>query len=80
MREVDAMLRTVSSWSFGNTGNRFTTRSTPLLTDVLGLQDLVNITDQFIYADLREADLRAGHWVDEDPPLATILLWINSQP
>ncbi|KAH8692661.1 hypothetical protein BGW36DRAFT_399485 [Talaromyces proteolyticus] len=40
--------------------------------------ELGNITDQSIYSDLREADARAGLWVDEDPPLAAIMLWINS--
>ncbi|KAL1991370.1 hypothetical protein VTN49DRAFT_5362 [Thermomyces lanuginosus] len=42
-------------------------------------QELAEITDQFIHADLRKADVRAGHWVDEDPPLAAVMMWINSQ-
>ncbi|QKX56773.1 uncharacterized protein TRUGW13939_03880 [Talaromyces rugulosus] len=40
--------------------------------------DLNRITDQSTYSDLREADVRAGLWVDEDPPLAAISLWINT--
>ncbi|CRG85950.1 hypothetical protein PISL3812_02953 [Talaromyces islandicus] len=40
--------------------------------------DLNRITDQSIYSDLRQADVRAGLWVDEDPPLAAISMWIST--
>jgi hypothetical protein len=41
-------------------------------------QDLNRISDQSIFSDLREADVSAGLWVDEDPPLAAISLWIST--
>ncbi|KAJ5793626.1 hypothetical protein N7457_000225 [Penicillium paradoxum] len=39
-------------------------------------QDLARITDQHVVADLRAADMRAGHWVDDDPSLEAIRRWI----
>ncbi|KAJ5891855.1 uncharacterized protein N7473_008083 [Penicillium subrubescens] len=39
-------------------------------------QELGRITDQHVVADLRAADLRAGHWLDDDPSLAVIQRWI----
>ncbi|KAF3387195.1 hypothetical protein F1880_000991 [Penicillium rolfsii] len=39
-------------------------------------QELNRITDQHVVADLRAADVRAGHWLDDDPSLATIQRWI----
>ncbi|OAX81886.1 hypothetical protein ACJ72_03770 [Emergomyces africanus] len=41
--------------------------------------ELAAITDDFVVADLRSADVRAGYWLCEDPPLNTILNWIYSQ-
>ncbi|KAI4245818.1 MAG: hypothetical protein L6R40_002346 [Gallowayella cf. fulva] len=41
--------------------------------------DLAAITDARIYNDLRQADSQAGYWLEDDPPLATILNWIRSQ-
>ncbi|KUL90431.1 hypothetical protein ZTR_00098 [Talaromyces verruculosus] len=46
--------------------------------DQLLRQELDSITDHTIFSDLRQADLRAGLWVSEDPPLAAIQLWINN--
>ncbi|EYE94643.1 uncharacterized protein EURHEDRAFT_81380 [Aspergillus ruber CBS 135680] len=43
-------------------------------------QELAQITDQYVVSDLRTADLRAGHWLDDDPSLATILRWIQMHP
>ncbi|EKV05945.1 hypothetical protein Pdw03_1824 [Penicillium digitatum] len=40
-------------------------------------QDLARFTDQHVVADLRAADLRAGHWLDEDPSLEAIHRWIG---
>lgn len=45
-----------------------------------GVQELAQITDQYVMSDLRTADLRAGHWLDDDPSLATILRWIQTHP
>lgn len=42
-------------------------------------QDLARFTDQHVVADLRAADLRAGHWVDDDPSLEAIRRWIGSR-
>lgn len=36
-----------------------------------------NTSDQLVALDLREADVRAGYWVDEDPPLPSIQAWIQ---
>lgn len=39
-------------------------------------QDLARISDQHVVADLRAADMRAGHWVEEDPSLEAIRRWM----
>ncbi|KAF7525317.1 hypothetical protein PCG10_005202 [Penicillium crustosum] len=39
-------------------------------------QDLARFTDQHVVADLRAADLRAGHWLDDDPSLEAIHRWV----
>ncbi|KAJ5135191.1 uncharacterized protein N7515_004469 [Penicillium bovifimosum] len=39
-------------------------------------EELSRITDQHVLADLRAADLRAGHWVEDDPSLEAIRAWI----
>ncbi|GAD99015.1 conserved hypothetical protein [Paecilomyces variotii No. 5] len=41
-------------------------------------QELTSITDQHVASDLRAADVRAGHWLDDDPSLATIMDYIRS--
>ncbi|KAJ5887969.1 hypothetical protein N7495_008010 [Penicillium taxi] len=40
-------------------------------------QELARITDQHVVADLRNADLRAGYWLDDDPSLDVIRHWIQ---
>ncbi|KAL2002719.1 hypothetical protein VTN02DRAFT_6102 [Thermoascus thermophilus] len=52
----------------------------PLLQSVDDLlrEELANVTDQYVVSDLRAADVRAGHWLDEDPSLSTILSYIRS--
>lgn len=40
-------------------------------------QELAQVTDQYVVSDLRAADQRAGHWVDDDPSLDTIRRWIQ---
>ena len=42
-------------------------------------QELARVTDQHVYADLRAADQRAGHWLDDDPSLEMIRRWIGGQ-
>lgn len=42
-------------------------------------QELGRVTDQHVVADLRAADLRAGHWLDDDPSLDTMLRWISGR-
>lgn len=39
-------------------------------------QDLARITDHYAVSDLRAADVRAGHWLDDDPSLEAIHRWI----
>ncbi|BDD56977.1 hypothetical protein MPDQ_002869 [Monascus purpureus] len=41
-------------------------------------EELAQITDQHVLADLRAADMRAGYWVNEDPSLNSIIRWIRS--
>ncbi|RJE17685.1 hypothetical protein PHISCL_09980, partial [Aspergillus sclerotialis] len=36
-------------------------------------QELAQVTDQHVLSDLRAADMRAGHWLDEEPSLDAIL-------
>ncbi|PYI10162.1 hypothetical protein BO78DRAFT_234010 [Aspergillus sclerotiicarbonarius CBS 121057] len=43
-------------------------------------QELAQVTDQYVVADLRAADTRSGHWLAEDPALPVILNWIRSHP
>ncbi|KAH8426973.1 uncharacterized protein LDX57_004697 [Aspergillus melleus] len=43
-------------------------------------QELAQVTNQHVVADLRAADMRAGHWLDDDPSLEMILNWIRSHP
>ncbi len=38
-------------------------------------QELARVTDHHVVSDLRAADLRAGHWLDDDPSLDTIQRW-----
>ncbi|KAF7114069.1 hypothetical protein CNMCM5793_007049 [Aspergillus hiratsukae] len=41
-------------------------------------QELQQITDAHVVADLRAADVRAGHWLDDDPSLSAIQALIRS--
>ncbi|KAL5002414.1 hypothetical protein BDV10DRAFT_181621 [Aspergillus recurvatus] len=43
-------------------------------------EELAQISNQHVVADLRAADVRAGHWLAEDPTLDAILSWIRSHP
>ncbi|KAL4786208.1 hypothetical protein BJX76DRAFT_137883 [Aspergillus varians] len=43
-------------------------------------QELAQISNHHVVADLRAADVRAGHWLDDDPALDAILSWIRSHP
>ncbi|KAJ5211707.1 uncharacterized protein N7498_003353 [Penicillium cinerascens] len=42
-------------------------------------QELARVTDQYVVADLRTADLRAGHWLEDDPSLDMIRRWIQGR-
>ncbi|KAL1957956.1 hypothetical protein VTO42DRAFT_5348 [Malbranchea cinnamomea] len=42
-------------------------------------EELSGITDSYVINDLRSSDMRAGHWLDDDPPLSTILNRLQSQ-
>ncbi|PLN85862.1 hypothetical protein BDW42DRAFT_133785 [Aspergillus taichungensis] len=41
-------------------------------------EELAQVTDQHVVADLRAADTRAGHWLDDDPSLSDIMGWIQA--
>ncbi|CAL5872458.1 uncharacterized protein PFLUO_LOCUS6722 [Penicillium psychrofluorescens] len=41
--------------------------------------ELAHATDEHVVADLRAADLRAGHWLEDDPPLSMIQHWIHGR-
>ncbi|KAL4884829.1 hypothetical protein BJY04DRAFT_215277 [Aspergillus karnatakaensis] len=43
-------------------------------------QELAQISNSHVVADLRAADVRAGHWLDDDPSMDAILSWIRSHP
>jgi flagellar hook-associated protein FlgK len=49
-----------------------------MLTGVT-LQEISRITDEYVVSDLRAADRRAGHWLDDDPTLERMLAWIRVQ-
>ena len=38
---------------------------------------MARLTDQYAVDDLRDADMRAGYWIVEDPTLPEILDWIQ---
>ncbi|KAI9671895.1 MAG: hypothetical protein M1817_003440 [Caeruleum heppii] len=40
--------------------------------------DLAAITDQRVFLDLENEDIRAGRWLDEDPDVAAVVMWANS--
>ncbi|MCJ1265731.1 hypothetical protein MMC22_005611 [Lobaria immixta] len=40
--------------------------------------ELATISDERIVSDLRTKDWQAAHWLQEDPPLASLLAWIRS--
>jgi len=42
------------------------------------VKELGTITDERVINDLRNADYQAGHWLQEDPSLHTLLNWIRS--
>lgn len=62
-------------------GQRPTSAHAPALkaAHVTLQHDLARVTDQHVVADLRAADLRAGHWLDDDPSLDTMLRWIQGR-
>ncbi|KAL8878179.1 MAG: hypothetical protein Q9198_003960 [Flavoplaca austrocitrina] len=54
--------------------------SLQIVTDNSLLKELAAVTDTRIYNDFRQTDAEAGYWLQDDPPLATILDWIRSHP
>ncbi|KAL4810544.1 hypothetical protein BDV18DRAFT_156901 [Aspergillus unguis] len=43
-------------------------------------QELAQVSNQHVVADLRAADIRANHWLDDDPTLDAMLSWLRSHP
>ncbi|KAL9613208.1 MAG: hypothetical protein Q9167_002224 [Letrouitia subvulpina] len=41
--------------------------------------ELASVTDIRIVSEFQQADSQAGYWLQEDPPLPTILNWIRSR-
>ncbi|OGM42150.1 hypothetical protein ABOM_009183 [Aspergillus bombycis] len=50
------------------------------LVDDTFRQELAQVTDEYVVADLRAADMRAGHWLNDDPSLSVMRNWIQSHP
>lgn len=58
---------------------RSQSRITLLLISALIHQEIINTSDQIVASELRDADVRAGYWVNEDPSLSSIQLWTQSE-
>lgn len=52
----------------------------PTVTDVALSKELAAVTDTRIYNEFRQTDSEAGYWLQEDPPLATILDRMRAYP
>lgn len=42
-------------------------------------QELANITDEAVYAELQANDINMGRWIEEDPSLRDVQRWIRSR-
>ncbi|KAL8775067.1 MAG: hypothetical protein Q9209_000546 [Squamulea sp. 1 TL-2023] len=81
-------LRAVAAVRWSNARNSILQSGRPLQQQTVSLQqvntnlrtDLAAVTDARIYNELRQTDSQAGYWLQDDPPLATILNWIRSHP
>ncbi|KAL8726306.1 MAG: hypothetical protein Q9181_006105 [Wetmoreana brouardii] len=71
-------LRAVAAVRWSNARSALLQAGTPQAAQLQ--QELAAITDTRIIDDFRQADTQAGYWLQDDPPLATILNWIRSQP
>ncbi|KAI4275909.1 MAG: hypothetical protein L6R38_005783 [Xanthoria sp. 2 TBL-2021] len=52
----------------------------PTVTDGVLSKELAAVTDIRIYNEFQQTDSEAGYWLQEDPPLATILDWMRTYP
>ncbi|KAI0179235.1 hypothetical protein GGR52DRAFT_297493 [Hypoxylon sp. FL1284] len=43
-------------------------------------RDLSQITDEFVYEELRTTDMNMHRWLAEDPSLMTVRLWVQARP
>ncbi|MCJ1254044.1 hypothetical protein MMC24_001858 [Lignoscripta atroalba] len=81
------LLRATAAIRWANTRNAILQGQRPHAGHTAALQhaastmraELNAITNERVVDDLRLKDWQAGHWLDEDPPLPTILNWIRSQ-
>lgn len=42
-------------------------------------QELANITDEVIYAELQASDMSMGRWTAEDPSLRAVQRWVRTR-
>lgn len=52
----------------------------PTVADVVLSKELAAVTDTRIFNEFWQTDAEAGYWLQEDPPLATILDWLRAYP
>lgn len=45
--------------------------------DVALRAELANVTDEAVYQHLKDQDLQAGRWCDEDPDVRDVRLWLQ---
>ncbi|KAI9709210.1 MAG: hypothetical protein M1812_007733 [Candelaria pacifica] len=76
-----AAVRWVNSRNAVLGGQRSQARHAPSLQAIDdGLQmELATITDERVLTDLASADYHAGRWIQEDPSLQSIAMWLRSQ-
>ncbi|KAL8783094.1 MAG: hypothetical protein Q9213_004851 [Squamulea squamosa] len=81
-------LRAVAAVRWSNARNSILQSGRPLQQQTVSLQqvntnlrtELAAVTDARIFNEFRQTDSQAGYWLQDDPPLATILNWIRSHP
>ncbi|KAI9699694.1 MAG: hypothetical protein M1836_002728 [Candelina mexicana] len=76
-----AALRWVNSRNAILAGQRPQAHHVPSLQAIdISLQaELAAITDERVLTNLANADYHAGRWIQEDPSLQSILMWLRSQ-
>ncbi|CAO1602955.1 hypothetical protein XANCAGTX0491_006550 [Xanthoria calcicola] len=81
-------LRAVAAVRWSNARNAILQSGKPLQQQAVLLQqatanlhtELAAVTDTRIFNEFWQTDAEAGYWLQEDPPLATILDWLRAYP